>query len=58
VYEDSFLLTTSPTFVVGGVLDGIPILIGVRWNLSVVLIHIPLMARAGHVLFSHLDFFF
>jgi hypothetical protein len=50
VYEGSFFSTCSPTFVVGGVFDD-GYSNGVRWNLSVVLIHISFMARDGEHFF-------
>jgi hypothetical protein len=50
VYEGSFSPTSSPTFVVGGVIDR-SYSNGVKWNLSVVLICISFMARDGEHFF-------
>jgi hypothetical protein len=50
VYEGSLLLVSSPIFVVGGVFDA-SYLIGMRWNLSEVLICISFMAKDGEHLF-------
>jgi hypothetical protein len=44
VYEDSFFPTSSPTFVVGGILD-VSNSNSYEWNLSVVLICIELLSK-------------